>query len=102
MSVKTTSLSAALVLALFMGGSVLAQDAMAPATDGMAMDAMAPMMSDDDLAKCVEQAKAISFPDVAMVAEQACHNIHNGHDAMGSDAMGGAAMMGGDAMAPKQ
>lgn len=98
MFLKTSGLSAAFALVLLAAGGASAQDA---------MGAMAPMMSDDDLSKCVEQAKAITFPDVAMVAEHACHNIHNGHDAMGGeamggDALGGDAMMGGDAMAPKQ
>ena len=90
MFVKTASLSAALVLALFAAGPTLAQDA-------MSTDAMAPMMSDDDLKTCLDQAMAITFPDVAMVAEEACHNLHNGQGAMGGDAM-----MAGDAMAPKQ
>jgi hypothetical protein len=93
MFLKTSGLSAAFALVLLAAGGASAQDA---------MGAMTPMMSDDDLSNCVEQAKAITFPDVAMVAEQACHNIHNGHDAMGGEAMGGNAMMGGDAMAPKQ
>ena len=95
---KTASLSAALALALFSAGGAMAEDAMSP---------MAPMMSDADLTMCVTQAKAITFPEVAMVAEAACQTLHNGHDAMGGtpmggDAMGGDAMRGGDAMAPKQ
>lgn len=88
MSVKIFSV--AVTFALLAAGGVSAEDAMA--TNSMSGDAMAPMMSDADLAKCLDEAKMISFPDVAMVAEQACHNMHNGHDAMGGDAMGGAAM----------
>ncbi|UYO01098.1 MAG: pentapeptide MXKDX repeat protein [Devosia sp.] len=121
---KIFVLSAATALALAFATGVQAQDAMATdamggdametdsmATDSMAMDAMAPMMSDDELTLCLEQAAAITFPAVAEVAAQACHDVHNGHDAMGGDAMGGDAMggdamggdaMGGDAMAPKQ
>lgn len=99
MMIKTYTIGAAIGLSLLLAGAAQAQDAMATdsmAADSMAADAMAPMMSDDELAQCVEQATAITFPDVAMVAEQACHDLHNGHDAMGGDAMGG------DAMAPKQ
>jgi hypothetical protein len=100
MFIKTASLSAALALALFAPAPAMAQDAMGTAkmsSDGMAMDAMAPMMSDEDLKVCIDQAKAITFAEVAMAAEAACHDVHNGHDAMGGDAM-----MGGEAMAPKQ
>lgn len=97
MIVKTASLSVTLALATFISGGVYAEDAMAPASGAMATEAMAPMMSEDDLAKCVAEAKAISFTEVAMAAEQACHTLHNGGTAMGGDAM-----MGGDAIAPKQ
>ena len=99
--------TAGLLAALFATGSVFAQDAMAPdamATDAMApmaTDSMAPMMSDDDLKMCVEQSMAITFPDVAMVAEAACHDLHNGHMPMAGDAMAGDAMAG-DAMAPQK
>lgn len=108
-------LSAAIILAP--AAQVFAQDAMAGdamagdamAGDSMAMDAMAPM-GDDDLALCIEQAQAITFAEVAAVAEEACHGVHNGDpmagDAMGSDAMAGDAMAGdamaGDAMAQQQ
>ncbi|ODT49699.1 hypothetical protein [Devosia sp. 63-57] len=83
----------AIAALMMLGVGAQAEEAMssgAMKSDGMAM---APMMSDADLAKCVEQAKAISFPDVAMVAEQACHDMHNGHGAMGGDAMGSDSMM---------
>jgi hypothetical protein len=92
---KTFTLPAALALVLMAVAGANAQDAMS--SDAMAGDAMAPMMSDDELAQCVDEAKAISFPAVAMVAEEACHTVHNGQDAMGGDGM-----MGGDAMAPAQ
>jgi len=114
-AIKTTAFAALLIAAFALPAA--AQDAMAPATDAMApatdamapmapaMDAMAPMMSDADLAMCIEQATAITFPDVAMVAEQACHTMHNGHSPMAGDAMGSDAMstdaMSTDAMAPK-
>ncbi len=111
---RTFVLSAFAALALTLATGAQAQDAMATdamegdamatdsmASDSMAMDAMAPMMSDGELALCLEQAAAITFPAVAESAAQACHDMHNGHGAMGGDAMGGDAM-GGDAMAPKQ
>ncbi len=80
----------ALLLALSSGVSTgFAQDAMA--TDAMASDPMA-MMSDDDLAQCLVQAGAITFPEVMKIATDACHGLHDGH--MGGDAMAG------DAMAP--
>lgn len=91
---RAASFTAAALFGLAM--PALAQDAMAPA-------AMAPMMSEDDLKLCLEQAAAITFPEVAQVAADACHGVHNGAvgaDAMGGDAMGGDAM-GTDAMAPK-
>ena len=105
--------TASLLAALLATAGVSAQDAMAPdamapmagdAMAPMAGDAMAPMMSDEDLKTCVSQAMAITFPDVAKVAEAACHDLHNGHMPMAGDAMGGDAMAGdamaGDAMAP--
>ncbi len=87
---------------------LLAQDAME--SDSMAIDAMSPMtMSEENLALCLEEAAALSFPEVAMAAERACHALHNGemmHDEMTSTPMGGDAMegdsMSGDAMAPGQ
>ena len=94
MFTKTLTMAAVAGLALLLSAGVQAQDAMS--TDGMAMDAMAPMMSDEDLALCVQQAKAITFPEVAMVAEMAWNNLHKGHGAMSGDSM-----MEGDAMAPK-
>lgn len=90
MSKNAFAISATAGLMLIFAGTVQGQDAMAP-------DAMVPMMSDGELAQCIEQAKAITFSEVAMVAEQACHSLHNGQSAMG-----GGAMMAGDAMAPKQ
>lgn len=67
--------------------------AAAAAQEAMGGDAMSPMMmSDEDLQMCLEQAGAITFPGVAMAAEQACHQMHNGEDAMGGDAMSGEAM----------
>jgi len=105
MFAKTFKRAAVAVLLIAFAGYAQAQDAMGGdpmmegnmAVESMAMDAMAPMMSEDDLAHCLEQARAITFPDVAMVAEKACHNMHNGDDAMGGDAM-----MSGDTMAPQQ
>jgi hypothetical protein len=94
MFTRTLTMAAVAGLALLLSAGVQAQDAMS--TDGMAMDAMAPMMSDEDLALCVQQAKAITFLEVAMVAEMACNNLHMGHGAMSGDSM-----MEGDAMAPK-
>ena len=81
MSAKTFTLTTATCLALLLAGPAQAQDAMSTdgmAGDSMAMDAMAPMMNDDELALCVDQARTITFPDVARVAEQACHNLHDG------------------------
>lgn len=88
MSTKLFAISALSVLLLSLGAAAQAQDAMSPEPmmDSMAGDAMS-MMSDEDLAMCLEQAKSITFSEVAMVAEKACHDLHNGHDAMGGDAM---------------
>ena len=94
MSAKFMSIAAALVLAS--AGAAAAQDAMS--TNTMGSSAMAPMMSDDDLAKCLEQARAITFPEVAMAAEQACHSLQNGEEVMGGDAMGGGAMSSSNPM----
>lgn len=105
MFAKTIAAATTLGLVLMLSAGAQAQDTMATdnmMADGMASDAVAPMMSDDELALCLEQAQAITFTEVAAAAEQACHDLHNGHDAMGGDAMGGDAMMGDDAMAPKQ
>ena len=101
LSVTKTFATACLLATLFATASASAQDAMAPmAPDAMAPmagDAMAPMMmSDDDLKMCVEQSMAITFPEVAKVAEAACHGLHNGHAPMAGDAMAG------DAMAPQK
>lgn len=71
------------------GAMAPATDAMAPATDAMApAGAMAPMMSNADLKKCLEQSAMITFPDVMKAASDACHGMHNG-------------AIGGDAMTPK-
>lgn len=81
-----------------MAGDAMAGDGMASdsmASDSMAMESMASMMSDDDLALCIEQAQAITFAQVAATAEQACHMVHNGEN-MDADPMAG------DAMAPQQ
>ncbi len=81
-----------------MAGDAMAGDGMASdsmASDSMAMDSMASMMSDDDLALCIEQARAITFAQVAATAEEACHMVHNGEN-MDADPMAG------DAMAPQQ
>lgn len=94
---KTILAAAVLALALPVA-TIQAQDAMAG--DAMASDSMAPMMSDDDLTLCIEQARAISFAHVAAIAEEACHAVHNG-EPMETDAMAGDAMAG-DAMAPQQ
>lgn len=94
MFAKTFAAALAAALILMPAGSAQAQDAMSTdnmMADGMAMDAMAPMMSDADLTLCLDQAGAISFPEVAMAAEQACHDLHDGH----------GSMMAGDAMAPQ-
>lgn len=98
-----TILAAATALALLAPAAGLAQDAMAG-------DAMAPMISDEELATCLEEAQAISFPEVAAVAEHACHALHEGEpmegdsmmsgDSMESDSMEGDAREG-DAMAPQ-
>jgi pentapeptide MXKDX repeat protein len=91
-----------------MATDAMATDAMAGdamATDAMAGDMMA--MSDDELALCLEQAGAITFPAVMEAATAACHGVHNGMDVMGAieqlgmDAMSGDAMAS-DAMAPAQ
>lgn len=82
---RTVSITAAALVGLAM--PALAQDAMAP-------DAMAPMTDDADLKLCLDQAAAITFPEVAKVAADACHAVRNA--AMGGDAMGTT-----DAMAPK-
>jgi hypothetical protein len=100
MLVKFASLSAVLVLTVWTAAPTIAQDAMKAGTmgaDSMNSDAMAPMMSEDDLNRCLDEAMAITFSAVAKVAGEACHTLHNGQDSMGSDAM-----MGGDAMAPKK
>ncbi|WP_421951251.1 hypothetical protein [Pelagibacterium sp.] len=81
-----------------MAGDGMASDSMASdsmASDSMAMESMASMMSDDDLALCIEQARAITFAQVAATAEEACHMVHNGEN-MDADPMAG------DAMAPQQ
>ncbi|MBN9332897.1 hypothetical protein [Devosia sp.] len=101
---KTASLSVAVAMVLFAAGGAMAEEAMSSGAMGaggmsagnMAPEAMGPMMSEKDLQTCIEQAKAITFPEVAMVAEQACHALGEGKNAMGGGAMGNGAM------APKQ
>ena len=90
-ALRALSLAALAVIGISFAPA-FAEDAMAPAadamaTDAMATDAMAPMMGDDDLKLCLEQAAMITFPAVMQVAADACHGMHNG--------------MMGDAMAPK-
>lgn len=94
MFAKILAPSATALMFIVMVTGPQAQDAMAP--DSMMSDGMGAMMSDEDLALCVEQAKGITFPEVAAVAEMACHSLQSGRDAMG-----GGAMMGGDTMSPK-
>jgi hypothetical protein len=86
----TRSIPAAVVLAALSMPGAMAQDAMS--SDAMGGEAM---MSEDELTQCLEQAGAITLPQVAAVAEQGCHDVHNA--AMGGNAMGGDAMEG-DAM----
>ena len=96
-ALRSLSLVAIAAIAFTVAPAAFAQDAMS--TDAMATDAMAPaggammagdaMMSDDELTLCLEQAGAISFPQVMEAASAACHDLHNGMmgDAMASDAM---------------
>lgn len=69
----------ALLLAVSAAPNAFAADAMA--ANAMAGDAIG-MMSDADLALCLEQAAAITFPDVMHAA-----NGMMGGDAMATDAM---------------
>jgi hypothetical protein len=91
MKLLTRSIPVAMVIAVLSMPGVMAQDAMS--SDAMGGGAM---MSEDELTQCLEQAAAITFPQVAAVAEQACHDVHNA--AMGGDAMGGDAMKSDSAM----
>ncbi|ODT65840.1 MAG: hypothetical protein ABS75_30030 [Pelagibacterium sp. SCN 63-23] len=95
MSTKFLAISALSALLMTLGGAAQAQDAMAadPMMDSMGGDSMMATMSEEDLATCIAQAKAITFADVAMVAEKACQDLHTGHGAMGGDAMGSDSMM---------
>ena len=101
-ALRSLSLAAIAAIAFTLAPAAFAQDAMstdAMSTDAMATDAMAPaggammagdaMMSDDELTLCLEQAGAISFPQVMEAASAACHDLHNGMtgDAMAADAM---------------
>lgn len=104
------ALAAAYTLVLMPAG--FAQDAMA--SDPMASGVVTPI-TDAQLASCLEEAGAISFPEVAYAAVAACHGLHRGMDVMGAvramseddapmatDAMAPADAMATDAMAPAQ
>lgn len=108
MTLPLPALSFAALLMVASTAPGFAQDAMA--TDAMAGDAMAGdamagdmVMSDEDLALCLEQVAMITFPSVLQAASDACHVAHNGMmgSAMGGDAMATDAMATA-AMAPKQ
>ena len=118
MNTTLRSLTIATLLTAALSASALGQDAMA--TDAMAGDAMATdamsgemmaddmmaddmmAMSDDELALCLEQAAAITFPVVAEAAAAACHGVHDGMDVMGAIEKFSMEAMSGDAMAPAQ
>ncbi|MGV3577273.1 MAG: hypothetical protein ACO1O4_19270 [Devosia sp.] len=98
---KTTAIAA-----LMVGGAALpvfAEDAMAPATDAMAPEAM---ISNADLELCLTQAAAITFAEAMMAATVACNGLHEGMDVMGAirslgmDEKMEANPMAGGAMAP--
>ncbi len=102
---KTLISTLALVACLGFTGVALAQDAMAPATDAMASDAMAPMADDamaamtpdEMLAACLEKAGMEMDAMKKDEAGKACHDAHNMADPMATDSM--AAPMATDSMA---
>lgn len=102
---KTLISTLALVACLGFTGVALAQDAMAPATDAMAPDAMAPMADDamaamtpdEMLAACLEKAGMEMDAMKKDEAGKACHDAHNMADPMATDSM--AAPMATDSMA---
>ncbi|WP_152658823.1 hypothetical protein [Devosia chinhatensis] len=89
MSTKFLAISVLSALLMTLASAAQAQDAVAtdPMMDSMGGDSMMATMSEEDFATCIAQAKAITFSDVAMVAETACQDFHKGHDAMGGDSM---------------
>ncbi len=110
---KTLISTLALVACLGFTGAALAQDAMAPATDAMAPDAMAPMADDamaamtpeEMLTACLEKAGMEMDAMKKDEAGKACHDAHKMADPMATDAMapmatdGMAAPMATDSMA---
>lgn len=97
---KTITLAA---LMLAGAAPVFAEDAMAPAMDAMAPQAM---ISDADLELCLTQAAAIAFEEAMTAATVACNGLHEGMDVIGAirslgmDEKMEANPMAGGAMAP--
>lgn len=94
------------IAALMVAGAALpvfAEDAMAPAMDAMAPQAM---ISNADLELCLTQAAAITFAEAMTAATVACNGLHQGMDVMGAirslgmDEKMEANPMAGGAMAP--
>ncbi|CAN7416221.1 hypothetical protein [Devosia sp. LjRoot3] len=75
---KTITLAALMVAG---AAPVFAEDAMAPAMDAMAPQAM---ISDADLELCLTQAAAITFEEAMTAATVACNGLHEGMDVMGA------------------